>query len=152
MTADRSQLFRDRIEDTHLCLITLSHVSIEPPIRVAVNNENVVSNGETFIAGQMNVVLPKRGEGRTSAQITIANVDRRIGLAAQRLITPADVTFQVVDAAEPDTIDIDYPPMRLTGITGNALAVSGELTSRFNLQEPYPKVRATKTVAPGLYY
>lgn len=151
MTADRQQLFRDEIEDPYICLVTLTHPFLEPPVRVATNSSDVVSNGETFLRGRLDVVPPNIKEGEQSARISIANVDRRIGLAAARLITPAQILIQVVNAEDPDTIDIEYPPMWLSNITGDALVVTGELTSQINLRDEWPNVRATKTVAPGIY-
>lgn len=151
MTIDRSAVFQERIPEAYVALVTIEHPAIDPPIRATTNSSNLISNGETFLASRINLSLPTDKADGQNAQITVANVDRRIGLAAELMVTPAQVTFQVVNAEDPDTVEIDYPPLRLTSITANAMSVSGELTVPLNPQNAYPRTRATKTLTPAIY-
>lgn len=151
MTADRSMLFREGISDVYVFLITLSHPSLAQPIRVVTNSENVTSNGNEFLAGRLDVTPPNISEGRPTASISIANADREIGIAAMTLLTPATITLQVVDVSDPDTIDIEYPPMRLMNVQGDDMAITGELHGQLTYRESWPKVQATKAIAPALY-
>ena len=120
-------------------------------LRFVINTSDVVSRGETFLASHAEFNLPNRGEGRMAAQITIANVDRRIGQAVQLLLTPAEILFEIVDADLPDIVVLVYPPMELTNVTANAIAVTGDLKGKLDPQDQHPKDRATRTVAPAIF-
>ena len=151
MTADRVTLFSDRISDVYVVLLTITHPILEEPIRCCTNTSNITSNGNLFYGACLELVLPTKAQEKQSARISVANVDRRIGLAARTMLTPATITFDIIKADTPDTIEIAYPPMLLTDIRGDVSAVSGELREQMNLQDPWPVVRATKSVAPGVY-
>lgn len=149
--AARAALLRERVGEPYVALATVTHPLLEETLRFVINTSHVVSRGETYLASHAEFALPNRGEGRMAAQITIANVDRRIGDAVQTMLTPAEILFEVVDAQDPDTVEIGYPPMELTDVTANAIAVTSDLKGRLDLQDAHPKTRATRSIARGLF-
>ena len=151
MTADRATLFSDRISDAYVALLTISHPILEEPIRCCTNSSDITSNGDLYYGARLDLILPTKAQEKQRARISVANVDRRIGLAARTMLTPATITFDIIKADDPDTIEIAYPPMLLTDIRGDVSAVTGELREQMNQQDPWPQVRATKSIAPGVY-
>lgn len=147
----RAAFMAERIGEPYVALVTISHPSIAETLRFVVNTSNIVSRGETFLASHAEFTLPNRGEGRQAAQITIANVDREIGRAVQAMLTPAEILFEIVDAERPDIVVIAYPPMELTNVTANAIAVTGDLKGKLDPQDQYPKERATRFIAPAIF-
>jgi hypothetical protein len=146
----RAAFFRQIVEDPYVALITVSHPTLEEPIRAVMDTRDLVSQGQTFKAGKAMFSLPSRGQGDSRASVTIANVDARIALAAQSLVTPAEFLFQIVNAERPDIVEIEWPPMELVNVGGDVLAVTGDLTSVVSLLDQYPNIRLTLDIAPGL--
>lgn len=147
----RAALFDERIPEPFVALITITHPSLAVPVRVVENSSDVTSRGDVFLAGRFNFKQPSRGQGEHTASISIQNVDRRIGLAAMQMRTPARVLFEVVCADTPDIVEWAFPPMRLTVSTGNPIEVTGDMSPLFAATVQYPRLRATPTIAPGLY-
>ena len=146
----RAAFFRQTGDDPYVALITITHPTLEEPIRAVMDTRDLVSQGETFKAGKAMFSLPSRGQGNSRASVTIANVDARIALAAQTLVTPAEFLFQVVNAELPDIVEIEWPPMELVNVGGDVLAVTGDLASVVSLLDQYPRIRLTLDIAPGL--
>jgi hypothetical protein len=141
----------ERIGEPYVALVTITHPSLEDTLRFVINTSDVVSRAETFLASHAEFTLPNRGEGKMAAQITIANVDRRIGQAVQTMLTPAEILFEIVDAERPDIVVLVYPPMELYNVTANAMSVTGDLKGKLDPQDQYPKERATRDVAPAIF-
>lgn len=146
----RAAFFRQTVEDPYVALITVSHPTLEEPIRAVMDTRDLMSQGYEFKAGKAMFSLPSRGQGDSRASVTIANVDARIALAAQSLVTPAEFLFQIVNAELPDIVEIEWPPMELVNVGGDVLAVTGDLTSVVSLLDQYPRIRLTLDIAPGL--
>ncbi|MFN3549610.1 MAG: DUF1833 family protein [Mesorhizobium sp.] len=147
----RAAFMAERIGEPYVALVTITHPSLAETLRFVINTSDIVSRGETFLASHAEFNLPNRGEGRQSAQITIANVDREIGRAVQAMLTPAEILFEIVDAERPDIVVIVYPPMELTNVTANAISVTGDLKGKLDPQDQYPKERATRFIAPAIF-
>ena len=147
----RSDTWSPRITTPWVWLAGITHPLLEAPIRVAVDSEDVTFGGEVYAKGSMGLVAPNFAEGDQQATVRIANIDRRAGLAIMQMITPPEITFSMVNADDPDTGASTWNPMVLAQATGNAIEITGEFRSRVSQQDPFPKDRATKENAPGLW-
>lgn len=147
----RADLFSDRVSGLYVFLVEIQHPAIDPPIRIVVDNEGLTALGHDWMAGQISLLAPSEVDGARSARITVQNVDRRIGDAARQMVTPATVYFRVVERSDPDVIEVEYPPLHIANITGDAIAVTGDLVSILNPLNPARNARATKDTAPGAF-
>lgn len=157
-------------EDQPLVFLTLDHDDLEEPIRVVGDFGTVggapaewIYDGDTYLAFPFTATLLSDGDGPPRATIEIANVDRRIGEAVRDLATPPRLTMV---ALLPSDFDTDASPRTETGtavpiwsasglvlreVEGDAVAIRGTVESVDDTQEPWPAVRATQALLPGLY-
>lgn len=147
-----SSAFAQETTDVWLVLLTINHSTLSEPIRVVNNTENITSNSELFVGFPFEITLPDNREGAApSAQLAIDNVSREIGLAIRTMTSAASVTIQVVRAAAPDTIEIEWPYFTLRNVKMNANSVSGDLVFEDFVSEPYPAGRFVPSYFPGLF-
>lgn len=133
-------------------LLTLTHSSLAEPLRFVNNNENVESNGETYIAFPFRVTLPNdKDRSVPSARLEIDNVSRQIGQIIRQISTPPTITIQIVRMDDFDAVEQSFPPLQLRNVRYDALTVSGELTVGDMMREPFPQRRFTPSEYPGLF-
>lgn len=134
-----------------LVLLTMSHADLTSPIRVVNNNENITSNGETYIAFPFEIVLPDSTEDSPPrARLQISNVSREIGQAIRSISSPPSLLIQVVRPDAPDTVEVEFVGMRLANVLLDALMVSGEVEFEDLSREPFPGFCMTPSEFPGL--
>ncbi len=135
----------------YVVLLTIDHDDLASPIYVAANNEDIVSGGNTFVAFSFDIMLPdNKASAPTSARLSIDNVSMEIATSLRSISTPATVTIQIVDAATPNTVEVEYPQFQLTNVRWDALKVTGDLTQENFTVEPYPAGSFTPNSFPGV--
>lgn len=133
-------------------LLTIEHPNLAEPIRVTSNSENIVSNGETYIAFPFGAALPsERDDQMARVQLIIDNVDRRVVEAVRTITSAPTVTMSVVLASDPDTIEAGPWEMTMRDIRYDALTVQGELSFENILNAPCPEGIFSPADFPGLY-
>lgn len=104
---------------------------------VAINNEDIVSNGITYSQGWLEVSHPDGTDGDLSISIAMSNITRIPGriLAAEK--DQVICRLMEVNAAEPDIILRDtHDLFFLNGGKVDAVTTSSELISRMADNEP----------------
>jgi len=150
--AARAALFAPQTGEAFFVLLTITHPNLATPIRVVNNRANVVSGGETFIAFPFTVVLPEETEetpGR--ARLIICNVDRSIVQALRALESPPSISFVIVLASSPDTIEAGPFNFTLRQAGYDAMTVEGDLELEDFLNETFPADRFVPATFPGLF-
>lgn len=148
--AAREQAIAQHNDDPFLVLLTIEHESIET-LRVARNNENIVSRGNTFYAYPFDPEQPGDSEESPQARITIANVNRVVGHALERCATAPSCTFEIVLASDPDHVERAWAGMTFTNAAWDAFRLTVTLAYLGFSDEPFPKKRVTPIRFPGLY-
>ena len=144
--------FAESTGEVWLPLLTLSHPALPDDIRVVYNTEPVTSRGEIFLDFPFDVRLPSQQDDAPSrARITIDNVSREIGQAIRQITTPLDVLIEIIRAADPDTVEKQWPNFTMRNVRWDAGQVSGDLVLEDFTEEPYPAGRFTPASFPGLY-
>lgn len=133
-----------------LALLTIEHPSITP-IRVVNNNENIVSNGNTFIAFPFNITLPSDSEDPGLAELQIANVDRSMIEAIEAITTPATCKVQIILASTPSTIEYEWSNLVLRNATADDVTITAQIGNPPIDAMPYPPMRVTQRDFQGLY-
>lgn len=147
-------IFAERSDQVALFLLELYHKDMGPPdtMRLVANNEDVVSNGNTYSAFGCELALPPDFEDRLpQVQITMVNVDRSIVTELRGLSGPIDATWYLVLASDPDTYEAGPYKMKLRNVEHDELIISGILTGDDFWNEPWPKDDLTPENAPGLH-
>jgi hypothetical protein len=138
-------------DEDFVVLATISHPSIAPPIRVVSDTQDLVSNGETFIGFPFEFALPTDSDSPPKGRIRIQNVDRRIGQVVLSLSTAVDLQLDVVLRSDPNTLQVSYKNLKLRNITGDAIALEGEIGVQDYSTIPWPRIKATRALLPGLF-
>lgn len=149
--------------DAYLIFFTLSHPELLEKIQVVTDPKDFVLDSDTFLGFDFNIVLLTDTEDMPTAQVTIQNVDRKVGDALERIIDPARVKLELIALSEFDTT---VDPRTELGVTEriyvadhlflidiqvNNLSMTGRLVSWDFSQEPYPGIFATQDRFPGLF-
>lgn len=146
-------VFAQQTGEVPIVLVTIEHADLPAPVRVVNYDENVVSNGETFVAYPFKLTLPTDPEqGPPRATVQIDNVHRDIVASIRNASGGAPtVTLAVALASSPDTIEASFSGFDLKNITYDALTIEGELTLDSLGGEPYPAGRFRPGAFSGLF-
>lgn len=148
----RAAAFASETKEVFLFLLTLSHDSMDEPIRIVNDQNDLISGGYTYVMFPFEIVLPSQQEDQAPmAQIKIDNVDRRIVRAVRSIDGPIDAMLQIVLASQPDTVEWLYEGFQLRSVSYDAIYVEGELRLEEILVEPFPKDLFTPGSFPGLF-
>lgn len=144
--------FESETDEVWLALLTISHSTLEQPIRVVNNTVDVTSNGETFQAFAFDLLLPDDEQDSPAiARLEIDNVSLEIIQSVRLMNTPASVLIQIIRHSLPDTIEVSLPDFSLRNVSWDAQTVTGDLVLEDFVQEPYPAGTFTPAGFPGAF-
>lgn len=134
-------------------LLEIEHADLATPIRVVNDTQDLVSNGDTYIAFAFRVTLPDDLEGQLPrARLSIDNVGRELvqWLDSSGGGQGATVRIMQVMRDDPDTIEFEIT-LDLVNVSQNVIEVSGELGFEDTLNLSGVPIRYSPDVAPGLF-
>lgn len=151
-TAFKRELTKRESGDPIIYLLTVTHSGLGSTQRFCTNTagDDIVSGGNTFTAAPFELSIVAQGDGPASVQVSMANVDRAIGLALAPLSGPCTCTVQAVLLSAPNTIEREAGNLLLQDVKCGAITITGTLTRRKLHQEPIPWVSITPKNFPGL--
>lgn len=154
---DYSAAARRRINATSgeapLILLEITHPDLSAPIRVVQDTENIVSNGELFVAFDFRIDLPDDMEKQTPrASLGMDNVGRELTqwLEASDGGEGAQVRVMQVMRDDPDVIEWEAT-LDLSNVEMDLQAVNGLLGFEDLLNRPGVLLRYDPRTAPGLF-
>lgn len=146
-------VFEPFTDDAIFALLTINPPDGSDPLRVVNNNENVVSNGNTFYPYPFTIVLPAdTGERQPQVQLQIGNVDQQITTLIREMIEPPTVMLELVVSSSPNTVERRIDFMRLRDVTYDAFTVQGVLQPINILTERFPNEEYLPSTFPDLFY
>ncbi len=148
-----NELQRQDIDDPILALLTISHATLDEPIRVVNNTENIVSNGETFLAFPFELKLPDDfGDRSSRGTLEIDNISRDIVQSIEAMGSkPATVLIEVIMASQPDVIEMQFPDYRLSNVSWDRYVVRGDLEIEDLTRAKFPRKNFTPDIVPGMH-
>lgn|SRR5215207_509094 len=158
--ASTHSVFSDTVD---LVFLTISHETIDQPIRIVRDTKQYLRDGATWIAFWFDVELLTDEEEPPSATLSVQNVDLRIGKALRNLRTPARIRIELFSSDDFDTSvdprvpigsptpEYDAPYLFLANVTVDPMEVSGQLVGWDYTQRAWPGIRATQNRLPGLF-
>lgn len=150
--AARHKLNLDPIEDAHVILIEVQEDGAVAVHRAAINTDDVVSNGETYVASEIIITLPSSSDEEVGVSVSMSNITREISRAVARARNRIGIRMMLIDTADPDTYLKDTGNMLiLTNVSGNE-TVTGDLAPRASVLEPWPPMRTRKQFFPGQWF
>lgn len=151
--AFNTALYPVNASDIQLICLEIDHPDLTEPVRVVNDKEDIVSNGNTFIACAFNITLPQQPQGGLpTGQLTVDNVGRELmqWLEISNGGRGATVTFYIIRKGDPDTVEMSMT-LYFTSICATQLTIQGDLSldDIFNRQA-IPLIYRP-SVAPGLF-
>lgn len=122
--------------------LTFEHTDLSAPIRLVNNTEDLVRTAGTFTAFPLVATLYEQSdEAIGSAKITASNVDQRLIEELRAISEPKpEVTYELVTAAEPNTIEHGPIKFKILGFVADAASLSFTLSFSLDfLNEGFPK-------------
>lgn len=145
-------MFAQQSEDPFLVLLTLSHPSFPSSIYLVNNTENIVSNGNTFLAFPMKIVLP-RDDGETTREVNIEfdNVSLELIDELRTVTDFIDVKLEMVLASDPDFVQMSIEELKIQSVSYNKSRVSARLFMDSFLNTELTSEKYSPTNYPGLF-
>lgn len=134
-----------------LVLLTLDHETFTSPVRVVNNTVAISSNGNVFQPYPFEVEFPSETDRIQEARVRIDNVNRLVIEKVRTIQSPAEATFQIVLASDPDTIEQEYGPLQVLNADISLQTVTFSIGAEPVAYEQFPPARYTPQVAPGLF-
>lgn len=151
--AQRNKLNRDPIADAHIILMEFTEDRRPVVHRAAINNEDIVHNGNTYIATDISISLPGSGDQDPSVHLDMSNISRVIGAAINQARNRIGCRIILIDSSIPDVALMDTKNLFILGqASGNSVRITSDLGPRATLQEPVPFMRTTRKLYPGVFF
>jgi len=147
-----AQLYAQESTDPFLLLATLFHPTFSSPIRLVNNNEDIVSNGQTFTAFPMYIRLPV-DDGETAREVAIEfdNVSLELIDELRAVTTPIEVELQLILASNPDFIQLSFTDLKLRNVSYNKQRISAKLYMDSFLNVELTSEKYGPAQYPGLF-
>ncbi len=136
-----------------LILLELDQTDFPAPVRVVNNTQDIVSNGQTYIAFPFVLELPDDiEENLPEAILSIDNIDPSILIPSIRGATgPINAIINIVMASDPDTIEAGPFNFTIRRVDYTDKLISATLEPEAILSEPFPSGVFDPIGFPGLF-
>lgn len=134
------------------CLLTLEHPSFAAPIRLNDSGADITRAGMLFQQFPFTYSLPDEADDKPPRlTLTVCNVDLQIGTAIREVSgDPITVTLELIDADDPETVQISPMVFKLRETASDALTVSGTLQFADPFNDPFPVDSMSRSILPGI--
>ncbi|OWJ70999.1 DUF1833 family protein [Haematobacter missouriensis] len=162
--ATRASLEDASSPDALLAFLLVEHPALAEPIRLVCDPLGYIYDGAEWTGIVFGyTILDDAEEAVAVAEVTLPNVDRRIGQALREVSGEARLTLSLLSAADFDLSVVPRVPISTPGViyhmpgyvlksvTGDALQIAGQVGLHDYSQEPWPCISATQARLPGLY-
>lgn len=150
--AARHKLNLDPIEDAHVILVEVQEDGSDTVHRAAINTDDIVSNGETYVAAEIFINPPNSSDEEVGVSVSMSNITREISRAVLRSRNRIGLRMMLIDTSAPDTYLKDTGNLLvLTNVSGNEV-VTGDLKPRAGSNETWPPMRTRKQFFPGQWF
>lgn len=115
-------------DEVFLTLLRIEHADLGAPILLAYNTEPVVRTDGTYLPYPFRINLPTQSdEELPEVTLTVDNTDLAVNEKIRTLVGQPDVTFMVVLASSPDTVEAGPFAMKLATASATAESITGTL-------------------------
>jgi hypothetical protein len=143
--------FAAQTDEVALTLLELTHPDLTAPVYIVNNDEEIVSNGKTYLPFPFQPTWPTdKGDELPQASLVIDNIDRSIQLALKACRTAPKCKMILVLASQPDTIEASFP-LIIKSVKLNQATIQATLTGPLILNEPFPWIKYNPHDYPALF-
>lgn len=149
----RRNLLATSADEPFLVLLEITHPELTAPIRVVNDSQNIVVEGNEFIACAFRITLPDDIDQQVpEARLEVDNIGRELTqwLEYSQGGKGAKCRIMQVLRSDPDTVEFDMT-LDLSGLSVDNFVVRGQLGFQDTLGQPAVKLRFDPNTAPGLW-
>lgn len=149
----RRNLLATSADEPFLVLLEITHPELTVPIRVVNDSQNIVVEGDEFIACAFRITLPDDIDQQVpEARLEVDNIGRELTqwLEYSHGGKGAKCRIMQVLRSDPDTVEFDMT-LDLSGLSVDNFVVRGQLGFQDTLGQPAVKLRFDPNTAPGLW-
>ncbi len=149
----KSTLAKVSAEEAPLVLLEISHADLTEPVRVVNDMQDLISNGNTFIACPFRYVLPDDFENQLpKARLAVDNVGRDLMYWIETTGggQNSSVKMMQVMRSRPDTIEWSIS-MNLYNVTATLQEISAELGFENLFARPAVLMQYRPETTPGIF-
>lgn len=149
----RRNLLATSADEPFLVLLEITHPEWTVPIRVVNDSQNIVVEGDEFIACAFRITLPDDIDQQVpEARLEVDNIGRELTqwLEYSQGGKGAKCRIMQVLRSDPDTVEFDMT-LDLSGLSVDNFVVRGQLGFQDTLGQPAVKLRFDPNTAPGLW-
>lgn len=145
-------VFAQETAEVVLTIARLSHASWQEDVLIVNDRQDLVSNGQTYVAFPFTVTLPDdEDQGIPVMRFVADNVSREIMAELRQATSSIDVVVSWVLASQPDVLEAGPTDALLQLAEGDARSITGTLGIEPVLDEPFGFMQATPQTTPGLF-
>jgi hypothetical protein len=147
-----------------LLFLRIAHKQLPVDLLIVSDPADYILDGETWRGFDFDLRLLSDTDQPPRTELTVQNVDRRVGEAILAMDGPARLDIDVIAASQFDltaeprvaiagTVERMYSArhLALVDVRGDVLQLTGTVRSWDYSQEAWPSMRATQDHFPGLY-
>lgn len=140
-------------EEVVLPILRIEHADLGAPILLVDNTEPLVRSDGTYMPYGFRINLPSQSDDEVKPlSITIDNTDLAVNDKIRSLVGQPAVTFSVVLASSPDTVEAGPFPLSLQTATATAQTITGTLGYEMDIfSQQVPAQQYLPTTSPGLF-
>jgi len=139
-------------DEVFLVLLEVDHPSLGTPLRFVNDSQDIVSELNTYTAFPFEVKLPDDQEGREPrAEVRIDNVSRELIDEIRSIQDPFTITFRVVLASSPSTIEWGPLEFLSQGVVYDANQITFAVVYSVFAEEPFPYQVFDTINFPGMF-
>lgn len=149
----RRNLLATSADEPFLILLEITHIDLDVPVRVVNDVQELVSNGNEFIACPFEISLPDDiGEQVPKAQLSVDNIGRELTQWLEYSNGGAGAKCRIMQVMRsyPDLLEYDIT-LDMSGMSITNQTVTAELGFQNTLNQPAVAVRYDPGSAPGLW-
>ena len=152
-TTNAKREFNALSGDAALVLLEIHHSALSEPIRVVNNTEDIISNGETYIAMGFRVTLPDDMEGKIPrATLAVDNIGRELTQWIETAAGAEGATVRLMQVMPSALNVIEWEiTLELTNIKVDTWQVSGDLGFEDLMGKAACPMVYNKHTAPGIF-
>ncbi len=159
----RREIDRESSPEQLLAFLTIEHPTLQDDIRAVSDPVDHVLGGQTFTRSGFKITVLSDDDRPPFTQLSIPNVDRKIGKALRNADIPPKLTLELIAGSEFDqTVDprtelttaartYSASELSLVNVDVDALTITGRLQIRDYSSEMWPGLMATEEFFPGLF-
>lgn len=137
--------------DVILLLLTITHASLEAPVRIVRNDEDIRSNQETFYAFPFDFLFEARGEDQSQqAAIDIPFFSAQLLALMRASKVSPQITLEIALASDPNDIEQSFEDLTLDGVEYDATRISGIIARPQLMTRVAPYLGFTLSNFPGI--